>query len=330
MELSDLKYNYVIIGYGGYYKVGYNDIMSLPNVSYHTSYYSGINSKLKRLLVRLTFSRVVNKFFKYPFSNYVYPIIYPHSFSDNKPICFFFFGLAYYAYQSTYIDYLRRQYKKCKIVIFMQDLVNSKSKEHLDIEKARNVSDLLLSYDMGDCKRYNMLFHPTPMSHVAIQTDSSIEESDVYYCGMAKTRYPVIHQLYRTLTSMGLKCDFNLMKMPEKEKKMEGVNYPEELFSYEENLKHINRTKCIVEIQQDHADGYTPRLWESIIYDKHLLTNNKCVFSSPYYYSEGIHDVLCVNDSSLSALIKKQIVYPQAIKESLSPIHLLNFIDSHL
>ena len=47
-----LKYNYVIIGNGEYYLIGYHDIINLPCVSYHTDYYSGSSSFIERQLIQ--------------------------------------------------------------------------------------------------------------------------------------------------------------------------------------------------------------------------------------------------------------------------------------
>ena len=36
--LHNFNYNYVICGAGGFYNIGYRDIMNLPNVNYYESY----------------------------------------------------------------------------------------------------------------------------------------------------------------------------------------------------------------------------------------------------------------------------------------------------
>ena len=92
-----------------------------------------------------------------------------------------------------------------------------------------------------------------------------------------------------------MKCDFNIMGLPKGEKRISGINYPDILFSYTENIQHILKTKCILEIMQDNADGFTPRLWESIIYDRHLLSNNKNIASSIFYNAEGCHIINEIN-----------------------------------
>ena len=325
---NKLSYNYVISGSGDYFLVGYHDIMEMPNVKYASSVYDGINSFLGKNLIRLNFSRKINSVIKNPFSKIVNPILYPHDFPVDKPICYIFFATSCDVFQSNYIDYLRKKYKHIKLVLYMQDLVSMV--RFFDFNQALKTMDLVLTYDKGDSIKYNLPYHPTPMSFVEVPIDENLANSDVYYCGVAKTRYKKIHSLYEKFVSAGLKCDFNLMSMPEGAPRIEGINYPSYFFSYKENLQHIQKTSCIIEIMQEGATGFTPRLWESIVYDKHLITNNKTVIDSPFYDKRGIHLVDEASETDFMNMIKQQVRYSTLLKDSLSPIHLLEFIDEQL
>lgn len=327
MQSLDFKYNYVILGDSGYYLTGYRDIMTLPNVVYHTSFYDAFSNIFSRGIVRLHFSKTVNRFVKNPFESFVYPRIYPFSFNNNKPICFLYF-VDYYILNSSYIDYLHKKYPTAKHVLFYQDLVDSNS--WMDVAKMHETMDLLISYDMGDCRKYDLEFHPTPMSYSEVQENDNLESSDIYFCGYAKTRYPYIHKLYDFFTSVGIKCDFNLMKMPKDAPRIEGVKYHEKPFDYTENLQHVIKTKSVLEIMQEGANGFTPRLWEAIMYDRHLLTNNKSVKTSKYYQTDAIHEISEESLSDILSIIEKPVHFSESIKEMLSPIHLLHFIDQKL
>lgn len=321
------KYNYVIFGAGGYYLYGYRDIMSLSNVVYHSSFYEGFKSFFSQQIVRLNFSKRVNSFVKNPFECYVNPRLYPFSFVNNKPICFLYF-VNYYILNSSYIDYLHRTYPSAKHVLFFQDLVESNG--WMDVAKMREFMDLLISYDMGDCKKYGLEFHPTPMSKVFIPTNNELEESDIYFCGYAKCRYPIIHKLYKEYCKLELKCDFNLMGMPSNIEKIDGIKYHDKPFTYLENLQHVIKSKCILEIMQDGADGFTPRLWEAIMYDRHLLTNNQVVKTSNFFQSEAIHDIAELGSSDICSILERPVSWDETSKNKLSPIHLLQFIDKKI
>ena len=328
MEEYKFKYNYVIIGAGGYYLNGYHDIMSLPNVSYHSSYADGFDSWLSRQVLRWNFSNVVNRHVCTPFSWYVYPRLYPLHFSDNRPLCFLFFGNTQYIYQTSYTEYLRKRYPQARLVLYMQDLVERYPQSMF--EKVSPKMDLLLSYDKGDCHKYGMLFHPTPMSYVHIPDNLMLPPSDVYFCGYAKSRFPVVHRIYNELTSQGLTCDFNLLGMPDMAPRIDGIKYISQPFSYTENLQHVVKTKCILEVMQEGADGYTPRLWESIMYNRHLLTNNSTLKDSKYFHPNGMHEYGETGNIDVRPWLDMPISYDEEFKNSLSPVHLLQFIDQAL
>ena len=328
MDAFQLNYNYVVLGADGYYLAGYSDIMNLPNVKYYTDYYTGFESMFSRKIVRLNFSRNVNKYFHTPFKRFVYPKLFPHKFNDDKPVCYLFFAGWSYIFNSSYIDYLKEKDKNSKFVLYLQDLVCRN--RYLDIDSVRPKMDLILSYDQGDCKKYGLLFYPTPMSKSPFIGDNIDKTTDFYFCGKAKGRFEIVHNLFKELTSRGYKCDFNILEMPRDVERLTGINYPSKQISYQDNITHVINTKCIVEIMQEGADGFTPRLWESIMSDCHLLSNNTSIEKSRFYIPENIH---IINDDlekmDLSWLSCKA-TYEDALKEELSPINFLKYIDRHL
>ena len=322
---QNFNYNYVICGAEGYYDIGYRDIMNLPNVNYYGSYKDGIQTKWMKRLVRLTFSKKANQYVRTPFSRITYPRIYKPLFKNNKPLCFIFFGAIQYVYQTSYLSYLRKTYPNVKIVLYMQDLIDKN--KSLNFGACRNSFDLILSYDKGDAEKYGLHFHPTPMSYVDVERDTKLTESDVYFCGYAKTRYPLIHELYLRYTALGMKCDFHIMQFPEGEKRIDGIHYEGKNLSYEQNIQHVLNTKAVLEIMQEGADGFTPRVWESIIYDKHLLSNNASLHHSEYYNADFMHDIY---DANVLQLVNMPVRYDSNHKNILSPTHLLKFIDELL
>ena len=299
--------------------------MDLPNVNYHSLYTDSIRSKWLKRLVRLTFSKKVNQYVSTPFSSITYPRIYKPSFKDDRPLCFLFFGSVQYVYKTSYLAYLRAKYPDVKIVLYMQDLI---SRNHeLNFQQCRDSFDLILSYDQGDAQQFGLHFHPTPMSPVDIECDPDLGPCDVFFCGYAKTRYPLIHEVYKRYTALGLKCDFHIMQFPQDEAKVDGIHYDNQIFTYRQNIQHVLNAKAILEIMQEGADGFTPRVWESIIYDKHLLTNNLSLHHSEFFDPRFMHDI---NDPDIARLVNNPIAYDQISKNRLSPIHLLKFIDNLL
>lgn len=325
LKNKELRYNYIIIGSSfPYYDYGYKDIMDLEGVKYFRSFLDGLNSSFLIFLVRLFFSKRVNKYIKKFFTEYVYKKIYNAHFVKEKPVCIIFFADQYYEF--SYIDFLSKKYPNSRFVLYFQDLVANKLVDLKYIDRLKQKFDIIISYDKSDCKKYGLYYFPTPMSIIDVEQNEKIEESDIFFCGFAKNRYKIINEIYKKMTNIGLKCDFYLMSYPEGEERLEGIHYNEPMLSYKTNIQHILKTKCILEIMQEGAVGYTPRLWESIIYEKHLLTNNLSVSESDFFNSKNIH---FVNDlDKIKGWINTTVSYSDVEKEKLSPINLLFYIDS--
>lgn len=319
------KYNYVIAGSGGFYEVAYYDLVQMPNVKYYKGYTDGIKERTKQMLCRLCFNLSVNKYISTPFRRIVFPWLFPSIFELQKPMCFIFFENQFAVINTCYIEYLRKKHPDAKFVLYMHDIVSSLP--YYDIESYKQRFDLILSYDRGDCERYNLTYFPTPYSHYPIKNPKK-EDIDVFFCGAAKTRYKTILNVYRRLVEQGLKCKFFIVGVPKDEQiHGEGLIYDQRI-SYIENLEYVASSKCILEIMQENADGFTPRLWEAIMYDKHLITNNKSILESMFGDETGIH-ILDLS-ADFSYIKSQSIAYSRMLKENKSPHQILVLIESLL
>ena len=277
----DFKYNYVICGDKGFYEYAYFDIMHLDNVVYYSSPIDSLPKKLYKMLARINYSRKINNYIVRPFDNLITPNLYPQNFTDGRPVCYIIFFQTFHLLDKDYFMSLKKRAKDSKIVVFFQDIIASRP--NFDIESVRTFADLLISYDKGDAEKYQMAYMPTPYSYYKVDDSPKIPNSDIYFTGYAKTRYKQVFSVYERCREQGLKCDFNLVGVPLNEQiYKDDISYDCPL-TYYENLQHVIKTKGILEVMQEGADGYTPRLWESIMYEKHLFTNNSLIEKSVFY-----------------------------------------------
>lgn len=168
------------------------------------------------------------------------------------------------------------------------------------------------------------VYHPTVYSNYKVDNDENIPESDVYFIGSAKDRLEFIFDVFHRLKKEGIACDFYLSDVPSSKKiREDGLNYLNKM-SYIENLKHVVRTKCILEILQGNARGSTLRTWEAIMYDKKLLTNNLSI-TNDFYYDGNYVSLLNGNDIDAD-FIKQDNSYTNPYKDQISPNKLLDFI----
>lgn len=323
---KEFRYNYVILGSDGYYLVGYKDVIGLDNVHYYTRYNEGLNSIVSRM-ARLTISKSVNRFVPHPFSGFVFPRLFQEGLSSKKPVCMLVFSSYAYLYDISYFDWLKKKHPDCKFVMFYQDKVRVHT-PNMDFKHLKKLFDIVYSYDMHDCNEFDLKYHPTPYSRFEIPCNEAIPASDVFYCGRAKSRYQLVLQVYESLTRQGMKCDFYLSSVPSDCPRIPGIHYDEWL-SYLEYLQHLSKSRAILEVQQEGADGFTPRFWESIIYDKHLITDNDAVFHSMFYNPSYHHSVDNVLADSVD-FINEEVQYSEVEKNNLSPINFLHNIEQNL
>lgn len=324
--MSEFKYNYIIAGGSGFYLSAYRDLFELDNVSYHRGYANQTHTKFVNYLLRLDFNLTLNKYMKTPLRWITYPLMYPHEFKNHKPECYIFFENQFAVINTGYLEYLRKTKPGVKLVLYMQDIVQSLP--YYDIADYKKRFDLVLSYDKGDCEKYGLVYYPTPYSCIQDSSLGNSKDIDVFFCGAAKNRYETILNIYNECTKKGLKCLFYITGISDdKVIKRDGIVYNTPI-SYEENVTFVKRSKCILEIMQKNADGYTPRLWEALFYGDHLLTNNQSIRQSEYFKPQSIHFLPEVEN--IREWIDSYVDVDAKLIQSKSPISMLKEIDRAL
>lgn len=330
MPSEELRFNYIIAGGPGFYKVAYTDVAELSHVCYYPTFVDGIKGSLWKFIaklnfsLRLNFSQKLKQFVHILLRRWLYPRLYKVNNGNSRPLCFIFFGTQFTVINTDFLEYLRQIHPGVKLVLYMHDIVASNPNYHIEDYKKR--FDIVLSYDKGDCARYGLIYYPTPFSKIAEDSLDIPQPVDIYFCGRAKTRYGKILDVYQKCIKKGLTCRFLISGLPEEKRiKGEGLIYDKHI-SYVENLANVVSSRCVLEVMQENADGFTPRLWETLVYDKHLLTNNPVIRDTEYYKRGNIHSLEEID--SIDQWIGIPVTTDNTITEKLSPYNLLLFIES--
>lgn len=321
-DLCGLSYNK-----DGYYAICLEDLYNVKNVSVINYPMEGHNTLLR-------FIHKVFKFFKAKgilkkLSSmaiaYFYPLYFTSKIQDQDNLCFVFVSDVW---DMDYMRYLKKKYPNCKIVMALRDLVKTKW-FYKQLKEAKLV-DCWMSYDEGDCKEYNMHYFSEFESKIHISKNSEVETSDVFFTGRAKDRLPKILEVYDRLTLLGLKCLFIILDAPESQQvKREGIVYTSQMMSYRKMLEYSINSKCLLDINQAGATGYTSRFLEAVIYNKLLLTNNSNIKNHPLYDERYIKIFNNVEEISLSDFdFSDRVQYNYS--NEFSPLFFISEVDKIL
>lgn len=330
--MCERNYKYIILGsgLGHYYDYAYRQVNDIEGCLYDGAF--PWNTMIQKIN-RVHYSNKLNKYIKLPFKKiwiFAYLRYIDRKVKSvagrNEKICFIFFRTWFLVglLDNGFAEILKKAYPNCKIVFFLQDQVRVSG---ISIDLLKESADLMIYYDKCDAAKWGGRQHDVPYSRIDDFKVSEDEiESDVYFCGYAKDRYDQIIKFYEVLTSRGLLCDFHIIGVA-KEKRLyeDKINF-EKVLTYEENLNKVARTRCVLEIIQRESEGNTLRVYEAIMLDKLLLSNNEALVKSTLY-----------NEKFMSVCIKPEYVNSEWIKnskdvhyegkEALYPDKLLDFIE---
>lgn len=200
----------------------------------------------------------------------------------------------YEQYGESMLCYIREKFPKCKIVIYMTDLVCTM---RFSLDKAKEDFDFLFSFDKEDAEKHNIYYLLGPFSARLLEKLPEVQEPeyDVTFVGAAKNRYNCLISLYETLIQKGLKCNFRITGVPETHRR-----YSEEIayqrIDFEEVLMLVKQSRCVLEVLQEGGYSSTARYAEAMLLGKNLLTDCRALSEEEnkeqnIFYFQNIEDI---------------------------------------
>lgn len=278
-----------------------------------------------RCLYRFTKSRIFrNRFWQIPLYRIWYPFVFKNTFKKGKPICFV--CLRYPPLE--YLYYLKGKYTDCKFVKMSRDLIRTQLDQYNKYSSA-GIFDLWLSYDEKDCEQYGFIHFDEFESKIEIGRRNNYPIADVFFAGRAKDRLQTIIDFYDKLTLEGLKCFFYVVGAKDSEKiERPGIVYSKKSMTYLEMLDYSVNSRCLLDINQKGAVGYTSRFLEAVMFNKQLITNNTDVMKTKFYDSKKIMVVESPNDIISGFMCEDGVDYHY--NGEFSPVRRIELIDSLL
>lgn len=258
----------------------------------------------------------------------LYPFYFKNNFKEKKPFCFV---VANRYLKVDYLRWLKKRYAGCKFVMPHRDLVKVTYESPSYSEAFLNdFFDLRLTYDQGESIKYGLPFFHEIESKINMSLSAEYPVSDVFFCGAAKDRLPKLIDAYDRFTSAGLKCYFYIaFAKPEEKVYREGITYADVYMPYMEMLYNSVNARCMFDINQTGAVGYTSRFLEAIMYNKRFITDNLSVKDSKYYNPQYIQVITDVSEIDVN-FVKQENHIDYGYGGEFSPIYLIKKIDQEL
>lgn len=289
----DLSYNYVIfntpegrrfrVDEDEYYYicskdlVGSNGFIVVPHPLYD-------RSVLLQMAYKIHNSPKINQLVRLPFKEKWFPIYYKGNFPDDRPICFVIMNPHL---PIDYLKFLKKKYSNCKIVRLHRDLRAVGERMSPGLSDS-GILDLEMTIDYGESIKYNWPHFCEFESKIEIKEQRPFE-CDLFFAGKAKDRIPLLMEIYQRAVKAGFKVYYYLVGVKSEEQiDLPGIVYADKFMSYREMLTHSVNCKCMLEVNQRGADGYTSRFLEAVMYNKKLITNNSYVKQSSFYRPDYI------------------------------------------
>ena len=198
-------------------------------------------------------------------------------------------------YPQYILQYLRRKNKNAKIVYWLWNSVeniNSDScntveeiKKLVILQKKYNYS--IYSFDKLDCKKYKFKYNNQVLKIYGIKDKE--KKYDTFFCGRDKSRMNILIELYKQLSKINLNNKFLVYPDKDKEYSLLEQNFlMEKGINYEQILKYIDESKCIIDIIQEFQGTLTWRPLEAMFYRKKLITNFKDIKEYDFYKKDNI------------------------------------------
>lgn len=329
---ENCKYNYVIVTDGNDFNIiTFQSIKNNNNVKF----YNCLTARLSRFanFLRLVhYSSRINKIIKLPFKRVWNRFYFNTKFETKRPICFVFIARVHYKIINLGLaDSLKKRFPDCKLVIYFGDKVDPYIKEHkdFDIELIKDTFDVVFSYNKFDVEKYSLNYYLMISSMVGVELNVSNNQYDLLFVGRAKDRLNEILKAYEICTALDIKCCFYIVEVDESEQKYADNIIYNKFISYEELLKLVQCSKCILEVTQDDVYGFTLRICEALFYNKKLLTNNIIVKEIPYYNDKYISVFSDVSEIDTN-FIKTNITPEYNYQDDCSPEIFLKTIEQIL
>ena len=285
-----------------------------------------INQFIKSVLLSMT----LNSKFHVPFQE-VYYNLHHYPFKKEDDYYVILPSTSISQYSLCYLKKFKQKNSNVHLIALLTDSMHASS-PHLNLVRDKLFSDVwykVLTYDKYDAKEYGFTWFGYTYYSDFTHIKPSNKISDIYYIGFEKGhREGKIADIYEYLKQNDVDACFKVIhKKGDEFVKGSSLAYTQNKIPYPQVISEIQSTNCILEMLQENQESQSLRYFESIVFNKKLLSNNKHLSELPYYnekymkYFDKIEDI----DPNW---VKEKTNIDYGYKGEFSPIYLIDFIQS--
>lgn len=237
------------------------------------NYYSKENSLLFKVIKKLNlpFLNIYFGEWKNVLNQYKTIILFDNGFDNQIP------------------KYIRRKNKNIKIILFYWNEILPHAKKFLN----NKFVDEYWTFDINDAKLYNMKYNPQFYSY-KVELPKCKITNDIIFLGKNKGRKAALLDLKKQLEKVNVRCNFEII-----DDNCQGL-------SYDDYLKEVSCSKCILEFNSFSQVGLTLRSMEALFFSKKLITNNKNIINYDFYNKKNIFVIGVDNIKNIKEFIDSE------------------------
>lgn len=173
------------------------------------------------------------------------------------------------------------------------------------VEEYIGLFDKFYVFDKNDLQGHEHLYHTDNFYFDDLLPAKSTTPGSVFFLGTyTKHRLAQLNDLAVRLKKCGLQPNFHLFSV-KKRTTAEGVTMLYKNLSFKECVLKVQQAEYVVDLQAYEQGGLSFRTFESIGYDKKLITNNPAVREYDFYNPNNIFVLTNDNVSELNDFTKK-------------------------
>lgn len=315
--------------YSGIFEVIFSDL--LDNGGKILTRYLNEGNIIRKGLFHLLYKNKVNDHLKGRFEKILKPryslIETLDSFEGESTIVLFVNASLQKFYNCDNLLRIKSKYKSASFVLLFVDAVfQPQAQRAFMLSKQKNLFDLIYTFDVNDAEKYGFNFCTMPYSKLNVVSKKG---EGIYFCGSEKGRADFLNKVYLRLQEIGIPVDFEVFGNKESSKYAFQIK-TNGLKPYREIVAKLQEFNCVLDVVQggrEEQTGLSLRVYEALVYDKVLITNNRNIFGFPLYNPQFMHYIESPSEIQAKWL-KVQAEYNYS--GQLSPMNLFHELEERL